>query len=149
VFIKWRTYQGKLNGIEGDNYIQQPIIVKSFSVRKKGFLRELAKKKDEYILSCVHHEKVVSPRHEAIEKFPSYPICMVIYFHPSEYMKQRHQWWERVDSLFARMVEKWPDTMNEETVKKLRADIEKTVQRMTESEEIRISQVLNDLPPNL
>jgi hypothetical protein len=149
VFIKWRTYLRQLNGIEGDKYIEELIIVKSFRVGEKGLLRELSKKKADHLLSCIHHEKVMPSRHEAIGDLPSYPVCMVISSPPPEFMKQRSQWWERVDSLIAQMVEKWPDTMNEETVGKLKADIEKVVPKVTGAKLEKLSVVQNDLPPHL
>jgi hypothetical protein len=149
VFIKWRTYLRQLNGIEGDKYIEEPIIVKSFRLGEKGILRELSKKKADHLLSCIHHEKVMRSRHEAIGKFPSYPVCMVISSPPPEFMKQRSQWWERVDSLIAQMVDKWPDTMNEQTVAKLKADIEKVVPKVTGAKLEKLCAVQNDLPPHL
>jgi len=149
LFIKWRTYQRQLNGIKGDEYIQRPIIVKSFRIREKGLQRGVGEKKADHILNCVHHEKVMRPRHKVISKLPSYPVCMFIYFPSPEFIKQSYQWWERVDSLFAQMVEKWPDTLNEDTVKKLKDDIEKVVPRLTEVEIERPSVVLNDLQLHL
>jgi hypothetical protein len=149
VFIKWRTYLRELNGIEGDKYIEEPIIVKSFRLGEKGVLRELSKKKADHLLSCIHHEKVMSSRHEAIGNLPSYPVCMVISSPPPQFMKQCPQWWERVDFLFAQVVNKWPDAMNKETVEKLKADIEKVISRVTPDEVKELSVVQNDLPVQL
>jgi hypothetical protein len=149
LFIKWRTYQRQLNEIEGDKYIEEPIIVKSFRVGKRGLLRELCKRKADHLLNCIHHEKVMRSRHEVIGALPAYPVCMLISFPSPEFMKQRSQWWERVDSLIAHMVEKWPDTMNEETVAKLKADIEKVVPRPTGAQLKKVPVVLNDLPRQL
>jgi hypothetical protein len=99
--------------------------------------------------SRVPHEKVMRPRHEVICKLPSYPVCMVIYFQSPEFMKQRHNWWEDVDRLFAQMHKAWPDTMNKETVKKLKSNIETVVPRLTKAEVKRLSVVLNDFPLHL
>ncbi|MBT3369000.1 MAG: hypothetical protein HN416_17795 [Nitrospina sp.] len=148
MFIKWRTYQRQLNGIKGDKYIQQPIIVSSFRIGKKG-MREhmdeemvnLAWQKEEF------RKKVKRPRHEVICKLPSFPACMVIYFRNPEWMAKRYAWWEGVDTIFSKLVEN--ERMPEQTANKLKANIEKVVPRVTPEEEEKLKVVLNDLPLHL
>jgi hypothetical protein len=157
MFIKWRTYQRQLNHQKGEKYISQPIIVKSVRFGKKGYLKYL---KDEYGEDVdmnrfnaawendTLRKKILRPRHEVIFKLPSYPVCMTIYFRSPEFMKQRYLWWQQVDTIFSKLLKHRKD-MTEDTVKKLTADIEKVVPRITEAEEKRLSVVLNDLPLHL
>jgi len=158
MFIKWRLYQRQLNGIKGDKYISQPIIVKAVRVGKKGFLKHLKEQHGEDVdmdrFNAIWEneairKKILRPRHEVVFELPSYPVCMIIYFRSPEFVKQRYQWWEKVDALFAQRVKKWPDTMTEETAEKLKADIEKVVPRVTPEEVQKLSVVLNDLPLHL
>lgn len=75
-------------------------------------------------------------------------MCMVVYFRNPRFMIDRLQWWEGVDVIFGKLEEAYPD-MTEETVKKLKADIEKVVPRVTPEEEEKLKVVLNDLPLHL
>lgn len=147
MFVKWRTYQRQLGGVKGDKYIQQPIIVRSFRVGKKGLRKEFGKKKADLIYERVP-EKAQRPRHEAILKLPSYPVCMVVYFRSPHWMSQRFQWWENVDMLLNRLLEV-RDDVTPKIVKKLKDDIEKVVPRVTPDEVEKLKVVLNDLPLQL
>ena len=148
MFIKWRTYQRQLNGVKGDKYIQQPIIVKSYRLGKKK-LKEMLPKMPEDAFDNPGVKKMMSrPRHEVILKLPSYPLCMVVYYRSPQFMSQRFQWWENVDALLKRLMEVHED-VTEEIVKKLKDDIEKNVPRITPAEEEKLKVVLNDLPLHL
>ncbi len=148
MFIKWRTYQRQLKGIKGDKYIQQPIIVKSFRLGKKRMkgicpdIPTVAYDMPEF------RRKVFRPRHEVIYKLPSYPVCMVFYFRSPQWMAQRFEWWEKVDAILEKLAEVRKD-LTEQRVKKLKADIEKVVPRVTLEEVEKLKVVLNDLPLQL
>ena len=145
MFIKWRTYQRQLRGVKGDKYIQQPIIVKSFRVGKKRISPGIPL--EAFDLPEVR-ERVFRSRHEVVFKLPSYPVCMVVYFRSPHWMGQRFQWWENVDAILEKLIGKRED-LTEQAVKKLRADIEKVVPRVTPEEVEKLKVVLNDLPLQL
>ena len=148
MFIKWRTYQRQQDGKKGDKYIQQPIIVQSFRVGKKRLREELGKDKADLIYERLPKEafkRVQMPRHEVIYKLPSYPMCMVVYYRNPQYMVQRLHWWQHVDTMLHKLAEARSD-MTEETIKKLKDDIERVVPRITAAEEEKLKVVLNDLP---
>jgi hypothetical protein len=148
MFIKWRTYQRQLNGVKGDKYIQQPIIVKSYRLGKKKF-KEMGFDIPEEAFDMPEFKKKLSrPRHEVILELPSYPVCMVIYYRSPNWMSQRFQWWENVDALLEKLIEV-RENVTEEIVKKLKADIEKVVPRVTPAEVEQLKVVLNDLPLHL
>jgi hypothetical protein len=149
VFIKWRSYHFEADGIKVNEYVQLPIVVKSFRLREKGFPGELGEEKAVDKLSCIHHEKLVSPKQGLTEKPASYPVCMVIYLRSSQLTEKRDEWWQRIDSLFWEIVGKWPDTMNAETVKKLKADIEEVVPRIDETSDNGLPSMQNDSPSQL
>ena len=146
MFINWRIYHPEANEIQGDEYVQLPVVVKSFRLLRSGSLRELAEEKAADKLSCVHHEKIVRPKQARTYTLASYPVCIVIYYRPSEFIKKGAEWWQRIDSLLGEMADKWPDTINAETVKKLRADIEKGILKIKETEQNNLSLVEDDSP---
>jgi len=148
VFIKWRTYQRQLNGIKGDKYIQQPIIVKSYRIGIKNVKQSEPELYEKFKDDPDFKKDVKKPRQKVIFKLPSYPVCMTIYFRSPEFMKQRFKWWERVDAIFEELLEVGED-FTEEVVKKLKADIEKNVPRITPAEVEQLKVVLNDLPLHL
>jgi len=145
MFIKWRTYQRQLNGIKGDKYIQQPIIVRSYRFGKKKLKKMFPEIPEDAFDVPEVKKKVSQPRHEVILKLPSYPVCMVVYFRSPHWMSQRFEWWENVDALLKRLIEVRED-VTEEIVKKLKTDIEKVVPRVTPEEVEKLKVVLNDLP---
>jgi len=152
MFIKWRTYQRQFNHQKGDKYISQPIIVKPVRVGKNGFLKYLKEEYGEDVdmdrfdqiwADPAMRKKILRPRHKVIFKLPSYPVCMTIYFRSPEFMKQRYLWWQQVDSIFEKLLEHHEE-MTEDIAKKLKADIERVVPRITEAEEKRLIVVLNE-----
>ena len=148
MFIKWRLYQRQIYGKKGDKYIQQPIIVRSYRVGIKKLREMYPNIPDERFENPEVRKKVFRPRHEVILKLPSYPVCMTVYFRKPEFMKQRYLWWMQVDAILDRMAEVRSD-VTEETVKKLKDDIETVVPRVTKAEAKKLSVVLNDLPLHL
>jgi len=145
LFIKWRTYQRQLNGIKGDKYIQQPIIVKSYRLGKKK-LKEMGFEIPKEAFDMPEFKKkMMRPRHQVVLKLPSYPVCMTIYYRNPRFMVQRLQWWGHVDDLLKKLIEVRED-VTEGIVKKLKADIEKVVPRITPAEKEKLKVVLNDLP---
>jgi hypothetical protein len=149
MFIKWRKYQRQLNGVKGDKYIQQPLIVESYRPGLKGL--EAAKKMRPADIPADFYDspevrKITQrPRHRVVYKLPSYPLCMVVYFRSPEFMKQRFLWWEAVDKLLAKLAEV-RDDMPPEVVDRLKSDLDTVVPRVTPEQVKQLSVVLNDLP---
>ena len=145
MFIKWRKYQRQLNGVKGDKYRLQPIIVESYRIGIKHTKEERPDIPPEAYDHPVFIEKVFRPRHHVVLKLPSYPGCMVVYFRSPHWMAQRLEWWENVDLIFKKLAELRTD-MPPELVNKLKANLEQAVPRVTPEEEERLKVVLNDLP---
>jgi hypothetical protein len=145
MFIKWRTYQRQLNGVKGDKYIQQPILVESYRIGIKKMKEQSPNIPPEAYDHPVFMKKVLRPRHHIVFKFPSYPLCMVVYFRSPEFMKQRFLWWQKVDEIILKLSEAL-DGMTPQVVDKLKAELERVVPRVTPDEEKKLSVVLNDLP---
>ncbi len=148
MFIKWRTYQRQLLGKKGDKYIQQPIIVKSFRVGKKRMKEISPNMPIEAFDMPEIKKKILQPRQQVICKLPSFPRCMVHYFRSPHWMMERYRWWEGVDLILAKLAEKRED-MTEQTIKKLKVDLEEVVPRVTPEELAKLEVVLNDLPLHL
>lgn len=148
MFIKWRTYQRQLKGVKGDKYIQQPIIVKSYRIGVKRAQKVTPDIPVGAYDEPAFKERVCRSRHQVIFKLPSFPMCMVVYFRDPRFMADRLKWWEGVDIIFEKLAEARED-FTEEIIKKLKADIEKVVPRITPQEIEKLKVVLNDLPLHL
>ena len=142
LFIKWRTYQRQLNGVKGDKYIQQPIIVKSYRLGKKKLKEMFPDLTDDDL------EKLNRPRHKIVCKLPPYEGCMLVYFRNPRFMSDRILWWLTVEG-YLNLLEVSRKDVTKDIVQKLKDDIEKVVPRVTEKEMKKLKVVLNDLPLHL
>ena len=146
MFIKWRKYQRQLNGVKGDKYRLQPIIVRSYRIGIKNMKEWCPNMPADRYDHPEFRKKVFRPRHEEVFKLPSYPACMVVYFRSPHWMGERLQWWQHVDLIFEKLVELQADIFTPTAVAKLKTELELAVPRITPEEEDRLRVVLNDLP---
>jgi hypothetical protein len=73
LFLKMKGNGGKRSkgGLKGDKYIQQPIIVESFRLRKKGIKKNLPEIPESAFDIPEFREKVFRPRHQVVLKLSS------------------------------------------------------------------------------